>query len=75
MLSKSIYAFIVVQTNEDCQESQLPLKESSFLVRVDMGRSKNGRKGCKTKRVECLGNVYGLHWLDGRKAIDIVKNR
>jgi hypothetical protein len=25
--------------------------------------------------VECMGDVYGLHWLDRRKAIDIVENR
>jgi hypothetical protein len=75
-LNISIYAFIVVQTDEDGKKaSRLPLKEPSFLVRVDMGRSKDGRKGCKTKRVECMGDVYGLHWLDRRKAIDIVENR
>jgi hypothetical protein len=54
---------------------RLPFKESSFLMSADMGRSENGWKGCKTKRVERLSNVYGLHWLDRRKTIDIVKNR
>lgn len=55
--------------------SQLPSKEPGFLVRADMGRSENRRKRCKTKRVECLSNVYGLHRLNRRKTIDIVKYR
>lgn len=60
---------------KDVRKTDSPFQEPGFLVGIDMRRSENGWQRCKIKRVECLTDMRGLHWLDRRKAVDEVEDR